>query len=62
MTARLSQEALRDAAIVAGETGAVIVIQFGNKTYRIAPDASNMPLSTSEKDGAECDEAFGISK
>lgn len=50
---------LREAAAVASDEGVVIVVEVGARVYRIAPSANAFPVTASEKDSAECDEAFG---
>ena len=57
------QSDLTRAAKVANATGAVIVIEvLGGDTYRIAPAGDTLPLGRGEREAAECDKAFGVTR
>lgn len=56
------QSDLTRAAKVANATGAVIVIEADGVIYRIAPAGDTLPLGRGERETAECDRAFGVTR
>jgi len=62
MTPRpLTADQIRTAAQIAAQEGVTITIEAGNRVYRIAPGAQDIPLLANEKESAACDKAFGLS-
>lgn len=57
----LNAKSLRDYCQVARDEGVTITVEAGGRVYRFTPSVQLSPMTTTEGEKAECDEAFGVS-